>query len=297
MPGRRCRNSSRAETIAKEQQVMEIHRIHPELLEREVRVLVVGCGGTGTAVVAGLPYVHQSVLAYGHPGGLHVTVLDGDTISPANCVRQAYARPEIGLNKAVVLVNRMNLFWGLKWEAVPAHLQAGSVMSRSHYGDGLLAHIVVGCVDTRAARAAIRDAVSNWSLTSYWLDAGNLADGGQFILGEPLNQRNRRSRLRLRSAAELYPEIVDPSLDNDTEPSCSAIEALERQSPFVNSVLAQHALALLARLFRYGEISYHGGFINLATGATSVLPIDPRCWERTRRLNKRHAMRGRGEEE
>jgi len=97
--------------------------------------------------------LHQSLLAYGHPGGLHVIVLDGDTISPANCVRQAYARPEIGLNKAVVLVNRMNLFWGLKWEAVPAHLQAGSVISRSHYGDELRAHIVVGCVDTRAARA------------------------------------------------------------------------------------------------------------------------------------------------
>src|SRR5437016_1862556 len=295
MQGRHCRSSWRAETSAKEP-AMEIHRIHPELLEREVRVLVVGCGGTGSALVAGLPYLHQSLLAYGHPGGLHVTVLDGDTISPANCVRQPFARCEVGLNKAVVLVNRLNLFWGLKWEAVPEHLKPGSVISRSTYGDGLRAHIVVGCADTRAARAAIRDAVSNWSLTSYLLDIGNSADSGQFILGEPLNQRNRRSRLRLRTAAEIYPEIVDPSLDNHGGPSCSAIEALERQSPFVNSVLAQHALALLARLFRYGEISYHGGFVNLASGATSVLRIDPRCWERTRRLNRRNAMRGRGEE-
>jgi shikimate 5-dehydrogenase len=39
---------------------METHRIHPELLERQVRVLVVGCGGTGSAVVAGLPYLHHS---------------------------------------------------------------------------------------------------------------------------------------------------------------------------------------------------------------------------------------------
>ena len=163
---------------------------------------------------------------------------------------------------------------------MPAHLQGGSVISRSHYGDGLRAHIVVGCVDTRAARATIRDAVSNWSLTSYLLDIGNLADGGQFILGEPLNQRNRRAGLRLRTTAELYPEIVDPTLDDDTEPSCSAIEALERQSAFINSVLAQHALALLARLFRYAEISYHGGFINLASGSTSVLRIDPQCWKR-----------------
>jgi len=265
---------------------METHHIHPELLERQVRVLVVGCGGTGSAIVAGLPYLHQSLVARGHPGGLQVTVVDGDTISPTNCVRQPFARSEVGLNKAIVLVNRLNLFWGLKWEAVPTYLHPGTFISRSYSGDDLRAHIVIGCVDTRAARAAIRDAVGKSSLVSYWLDLGNNADSGQFILGEPLNERNRRSRLRLRSAAELYPEIVDPSLDNDGEPSCSAIESLERQEPFVNSTLAQHALALLARLFRYGEISYHGGFINLASGVTSVLRIDPQCWKRTRRLNK-----------
>ena len=265
---------------------MEIHRIHPELLERQVRVLVVGCGGTGSAVVAGLPYLHQSLMAHGHPGGLQVTVVDGDTISPTNCIRQPFARSEIGLNKAIVLVNRLNLFWGLKWEAVPTYLHPGTFISRSYSGDDLRAHIVIGCVDTRAARAAIRDAVGKSSLVSYWLDLGNNADSGQFIMGEPLNERNHRSKLRLRSAAELYPEIVDASLDNDGEPSCSAVEALERQEPFVNSTLAQHALALLARLFRYGEISYHGGFINLASGVTSVLRIDPQYWKRTRRVNK-----------
>jgi PRTRC genetic system ThiF family protein len=264
---------------------MEIHRIHPELLERQVRVLVVGCGGTGSAVVAGLPYLHQSLVAHGHPGGLHVTVLDGDTISPTNCLRQPFARSEIGLNKAIVLVNRLNLFWGLKWEAIPVHLKSGMFISRSYSGDDLRAHIVVGCVDTRAARATIRDAAGKSSTVSYWLDLGNNADSGQFILGEPLNQRNHRSRLRLRTAGELFPEIVDLTLDNDGQPSCSAAESLERQEPFVNSTLAQHALALLARLFRYGEISYHGGFINLGTGVTSVLRIDPQCWKRTRRLS------------
>jgi PRTRC genetic system ThiF family protein len=269
---------------------MEIHRIHLELLQRQVRVLVVGCGGTGSAVVAGLPYLHQSLLARGHPGGLHVTVIDGDTISATNCIRQPFSKSEIGLNKAIVLVNRLNMFWGLKWEAVPAHLKPGCYISRSYSGDDLRAHIVVGCVDTRAARAAIRDAVSNWSTVSYWLDLGNNADSGQFILGEPLNERNRRARVRLRTAAELFNEICDQTLDSDGEPSCSAIEALDRQEPFVNSTLAQHALALLARLFRYGEISYHGGFLNLATGATSVLRIDPQYWERTRRFSKRSSQ-------
>jgi PRTRC genetic system ThiF family protein len=294
MPAKRCKNSSLVETSI-EELVMETHRIHPELLEGQVRVLVVGCGGTGSAVVAGLPYLHQSLVAREHPGGLHVSVLDGDTISPSNCIRQPFARSEVGLNKAVVLVNRLNLFWGLKWEAVPVHLKPGTFISRSYSGDDLRAHIVVGCVDTRAARAAIRDGVGNWSTVSYWLDLGNNADSGQFILGEPLNERNRRARLRLRTAADLYPEIVDPSLDNDDEPSCSAVAALERQEPFINSTLAQHALALLARLFRYGEISYHGGFLNLATGMSSVLRIDARCGKRIRTVIKSAHRRQSGQ--
>ena len=127
------------------------------------------------------------------------------------------------------MVNRLNLFWGLKWDTVPAHLPTGTSTSRSYSGDDLNAHIVLGCVDTRATRAAIRDAVRNWSMVSYWFDLGDNAGSGQFILGEPLNERNRRSRLRLRTAAEFFPEIADPNLDNDGEPSCSAVDALDPQ--------------------------------------------------------------------
>ena len=140
--------------------------------------------------------------------------------------------------------NRLNLFWGLNWDAVPAHLRTGTFISRSYSGDNLCAHIVVGCVDTRAARTAIRDAVGKWSTVSYWLDLGNNQDSGQFILGEPLNERNRRARLRLRSAAELFPEIVDPNLDNDGEPSCSSAEGLTER--FLGSTQSRHAYVLLA---------------------------------------------------
>ena len=249
---------------------MDLHSIHAELLRRRVRVLVVGCGGTGSAVAAGLPYLHQAMIANGHPAGLNVTLMDGDVISFTNCMRQPFSRCEIGLHKAVVLVHRLNVFWGLDWQAVPRNLEKGMRIDE--------ADIVIGCVDTRAARAVVRDCTGNWSRVGYWLDVGNNADSGQFVLGEPLNQTNRRSRMRLRTVAELFPEIVDPGLDNDGLPSCSAAEALERQEPFVNSTLAQHTLALLARLFRYGAVSYHGGFINLATGVSGRLSADPSVW-------------------
>ena len=46
------------------------HTPDPQLLERPIRILVVGCGGNGSAIVSGLPYLHQALLAFGHPGGL-----------------------------------------------------------------------------------------------------------------------------------------------------------------------------------------------------------------------------------
>jgi len=106
---------------------MEIHRIHPDLLERQVRVLAVGCGGTGSAVVAGLPYLHQSLVAHGHPGGLHVTVVDGDTISPANCVRQPFARSEIGLNKAIVFGQSDQSILGIEMGCRPGPSARGNL--------------------------------------------------------------------------------------------------------------------------------------------------------------------------
>src|SRR6185295_18635249 len=100
-----------------------MHTLTAELLRREVRVLVVGCGGTGGAVAAGLPYLHQAMVIAGHPGGLEVTLMDGGVISATNCVRQPFSQGEIGLSKAVVLVTRLNLFWGLNWTAVAEHVR------------------------------------------------------------------------------------------------------------------------------------------------------------------------------
>jgi PRTRC genetic system ThiF family protein len=85
---------------------------------RAVEVLVVGAGGTGSVILMGLPYLHQAMRVWGHPHGLHVTLMDGDAVSPTNCVRQPFSVSDIGLNKATVLVNRINLFWGLNWTAV-----------------------------------------------------------------------------------------------------------------------------------------------------------------------------------
>ena len=47
----------------------------------------------------------------------------------------------------------------------------------------------------------------------YWLDLGNNADSGQFVMGQLENSRNKSVVLRLPTAAELFPELADPKLD------------------------------------------------------------------------------------
>ena len=229
------------------------------------RVAVIGCGGTGSAVIGGLPFLHQALLAAGYPG-LHVIVADCDKVTATNCVRQPFSESEIGLYKSVVLVNRLNLFWGLNWQASTEYVTAKTQGK---------ADIIISCVDTRAARLDITRSPL-FKECVYWLDLGNTADGGQFVLGQPKNDRNRKTPGRLPTVAELFPEIVTPLLDSaDDLPACSAVEALKRQEPFINQTLAYQALAMLARLFRHGELTHYGGFVSLANGRTAPLTIPP----------------------
>ena len=79
-----------------------------ELAEPPYRDHIVGCGGTGSQIATGMPYLHQALLASGHPYGLRVFLIDGDRITETNCVRQPFSRSEVGLYKAVVLINRLN---------------------------------------------------------------------------------------------------------------------------------------------------------------------------------------------
>jgi sulfur-carrier protein adenylyltransferase/sulfurtransferase len=205
------------------------------------RVAVVGCGGTGAALIGGLPFLHQALTAMGHPG-LQVTVADGDKVSANNCVRQPFSESEIGLFKSTVLVNRLNLFWGLKWQASTEYV------TRKTQGR---VDILISCVDTRTARliSSARPSSRNariGSTSGIRLTVVNLFWGSQ--------RTAETARLRIGSQRSR---------------NC----ALERQEPFVNHTLAFHALAMLARLFRHGCLTHHGGFINLASGRLAPLSV------------------------
>lgn len=235
-----------------------------------VSVVVIGAGGTGSDMLVRLAKLHTQLVALGG-AGLKVTVYDADTISQTNCGRQHFSPSAVGLNKALFLVNSINLAYQLDWKAVPDHFD---LSSDAHAQEILYrTDLVITCVDKAAFRVDLCKAWRNKSTDVLLLDGGNGRDLGQVVLG---HLGKPRSGLRLPNVFDLWPEMAE--VDDTEEPSCSAHEAMEKQSWPVNQTVALLMVELLWTLMRQGWIDYHGATFNLAPMRTTPLMIDPDAW-------------------
>ncbi|BFG80909.1 PRTRC system ThiF family protein [Paraburkholderia terrae] len=231
------------------------------------KVVVVGAGGTGSALLPSLARLHHAMVELGHPGGIECVVYDDDTVSEFNVGRQGFYPNDVGQYKATLLVNRLNLLMGTNWTAEPRRVDSTI---------NLHADLVIGCVDSRRARHAIVQAAKRGKC-GYYLDCGNETDRGQVILGEFGKPRPDR----LPHVGDLFPDLLNARNDKgDDTPSCSMADALRKQSLVINQAISVQAFNLLWTLFRTGSLSYSAVFVNLATGRTNPVPIDPAAWAR-----------------
>jgi PRTRC genetic system ThiF family protein len=212
-----------------------------------VRVVLIGTGGTGSLLLTYLVRLDQALRALGG-AGLHVTAYDDDLVSQTNLTRQNFAPADVGRPKAVVLVERCNLYAGLNWHAVPRRLEHGDLKTG--------AQVVITCVDSAQSRRAVYEVMQHQSV-QYWLDCGNDARTGQVILGQ------------LRGGAGRLPHVLDrdPTMlsgEDDDAPSCSAVDALTRQHLFINPQVALQAAQLLGELLLNAGTASCGAFVNLS---------------------------------
>lgn len=233
-----------------------------------ITVSLIGIGGTGSQVLGALARINHALIALGH-SGLHVTAYDPDEVSLANIGRQQFSMVDRGLNKATVLVTRINRFFGSDWEAVP-----------SLYGSGQFANIVISCVDSVKSRLAIAKVIRNenngvdYQRRMYWMDFGNGTNHGQVVLGTLGRiEQPKSKKYETVSKMKVITELFDLSQVNeaDSGPSCSLAEALSKQDLFINSTLSQLGCALLWQLTINGMIDCQGCYLNLQT--MNVNPI------------------------
>ena len=231
-----------------------------------VSVNLVGAGGTGSQLLSALARINYALLMLRHPG-LSVRVFDGDVVTEANLGRQLFFEPELGMNKAVALINRINRSLGFNWKAIPYLYDEHTDTTISS------AAVTISCVDTAQARfdiAAIlsgSDEISFGSRPVYWMDFGNLQYTGQVLLStirlvpQPAS-RKFQPVASLPLITQEYKELLLQA-NHTTAPSCSLAEALSRQDLFINPSLANLGGSLLWTMFREGMTFNRGFFLNL----------------------------------
>jgi len=257
-----------------------IHIVPPYLLNptNPISVNLIGAGGTGSTFLTALARMNHALREMNH-SGLQVTLFDHDLIEPANQGRQLFYDCEVGMNKAVALINRTNRCLGTNWKAVADRYENVAKGSDSHQ-----ANLTISCVDTVDARMKINAILRAKQKSDkgrdrplYLIDLGNGRDSGQAILstvGEiPQPESKKFNPIgKLGDIFESYPNLLDASRDNH-EPSCSLAQALNQQDLFINSVLSNMGASLLWSIFRLGVLETKGFFLNLSDFRSTPIPI------------------------
>lgn len=257
-----------------------IHFVENYLLnpEHQITVNLIGCGGTGSQMLANLASLNSALIALGHPG-LSVTAWDGDEITEANIGRQLFSPADVGNNKAVVLISRINRFYGFRWNAEPQ-------MYGLHGQENLSANLIVSCVDSAKARELIGKRLPKSRSNGqqyrgqkcfYWLDLGNGKTSGQVVLGTVKEIKQPTSEKwkpvgKLPTVLQRFPDLKKYETA-DQGPSCSLAEAIGRQDLYINRAIALYGSDLLWKMFRQAKLETCGVFVNLETQETNPIRV------------------------
>jgi len=263
-------------------QKTKVHFTEKYLLQpaNPLTVNLIGAGGTGSHVLTALAKVNTSLVALQHPG-LFVRVFDEDKVTAANRGRQLFADAEIGLPKAVALINRINRFFGTNWKAITMEFNKANSENLQDYK----AHITISCVDKVRPRfdiaAILKQQHKNNSYyrdnACYWMDFGNSRHTGQVVLATigKIEQPASKKFITIDSLplpTEEFKDLFEAAKEDNT-PSCSLAEALTRQDLFINASLADLGGSLLWQLLSEGVIENRGFFLNLRDFRTQPLKV------------------------
>ena len=124
---------------------------------------------------------------------LRLVFVDPDQVEEKNIGRQNFCPAEIGADKAMSLAYRYSYAFGLEITPVIDRFDdkvLGRFIATARWGQSALT-LVIGCVDSPAARAGIDEALRHFSLRKglWWLDAGNDESSGQVLIGNSLDGR------------------------------------------------------------------------------------------------------------
>lgn len=264
-------------------------------------VVVVGAGGTGGILIQQLcrllygmndlarrariepPLLHNDhELDDYHTGAVPLTIVDGDTVEPANIRRQLFIEGDLHENKALVLAGRYAAAFGLEVSAYPRYL-CPTIPEQELMEVIPERSVVVGAVDNAATRRLLHELLDRYRDVVY-LDSGNAgvpapqtgtgtvnelspADAGydgQVVCGA------RRGRYKLLPfPADVFPDLIeveDPEDRLPTEVPCGEVIVSNPQRHITNVLASTVLLSYLTPILTEGVVPNSTTFFDARRG-------------------------------
>lgn len=241
------------------------------------RILVVGCGGTGSFVAEGLCRLLLK-------SDIPLILIDPDRVESHNLLRQQFFSGDVGKFKSQALAERLSRQYGrpIAYSVYPYMHDllykdyGGGLHSRANQG------ITVSCVDNAAARRSIAE---TWHLNpmSWWLDAGNGYSSGQVLIGNIANvaqversfDKEKQEVVALPIPTLQLPSLLAPPARPVTDvKDCAEAVLAEEQSPVINQAMATLVLEFMHR-FLQGRLSWMGAYLDMEAGTLQTVPTEP----------------------
>ncbi len=244
---------------------------------KRVNIMLVGAGGTGSALALSL-----GRLAYHARGkGMQVDMsfVDHDLVEAKNVGRQCFCSAEIGYNKAECLALRLNMAFGQAdyrpIVAVPERFTSTMARSWASSRSGLF--LLIGAVDNHLARRELAKAVAEGHGRIWALDIGNAQYNGQVLIGNMTDlKRIEFSELGLCSGLPSpyaqEPDLLEPE-DEPVALSCADLALREEQSLMVNQVAASIAAQYCYQFTIRKELRTFATYFNLQPPAAVSISI------------------------
>lgn len=241
----------------------------------QLNFTIIGAGGTGSQVLHNLA---KMAIAWKQMGrrGIEVKCFDGDVVSEENVGRQGFYNVDIGLNKAMVLIDRLNYTYGLNFQAKCRHWEPK---------DKISGNIFITCVDVADVRIEVAEQIKSVKggdnpqyNSMYWVDFGNTKYTGQVIIGtvvkhaQPKSDKFRTIR-KLPNLLEMYPDLKEMESKQDQGYGCSIIDPYGDQELFINSTLANAGINTVYNMLKNYYTFSRGLYLNLSTGYMKPIPL------------------------
>ena len=172
-------------------------------LDRPVKIVVIGAGGTGGYVI---PHLYRIAYASGRP--CRIIIADGDIVEQKNLIRQNFAECDIGENKAQVMAERYSEVFGIETEYIPDFIENEQQLfellrfESSGRSSNKPISILIGAVDNNRSRIMCNNVFKKLDDIIY-IDSGNGEFTGQVICGVKMS-----GRVISKPVASVYPDLL-----------------------------------------------------------------------------------------